>query len=66
VTGDRAVEWFSKLLGSAGVGGVLVKRADVFVNAFMRGGIKRKRLTAAEREMYKRPHPTLESRVPGT
>jgi len=37
----------------------------VFVNVFMRGGIKRKKLTAAEREMYKRPHPTPESRVPG-
>ncbi len=64
MTGDRATEWFSKLLGSAAVGGVLVRRADVFVNVFMRGGIKRKKLSTAEREMYKRPHPTPQSRVP--
>jgi len=64
MAGDRATEWFSKLLGSTAVGGVLVRRADVFVNVFMRGGIRRKRLSVAEREMYKRPHPTPGSRMP--
>jgi len=62
--GDRSTEWFSKILGSDVPGGLLVKRADIFVNVFMRGGIKRKKLTPAERAMYKRPHPTPESRVP--
>jgi haloalkane dehalogenase len=41
-----------------------VKRADIFTNVFMRGGIKRKKLTVDEQFMYKRPHPTTESRVP--
>jgi hypothetical protein len=30
----------------------------------MRGGIRRKKLTPAERQMYKRPHPTPDSRLP--
>lgn len=64
ISGDRTVEWFSKTLGSAGPGGLLVRRADIFTNVFMRGGIRRKKLTADERFMYKRPHPTAESRVP--
>jgi haloalkane dehalogenase len=63
-TGDKTAERFSKLLGSTWPGGFLVKRADIFVNVFMKGGIQRKKLTAAEREMYKRPHPTPQSRVP--
>jgi haloalkane dehalogenase len=62
--GDRTTELFSKVLGSRGVGGLMVRRADVFVNVFMRGGIRRKKLTPAERQMYKRPHPTPDSRVP--
>lgn len=64
ISGDRSVEWFSKLLGSDLPGGLLVKRADLFVNVFMRGGIRRKKLTKAEWAMYKAPHPTPESRVP--
>ncbi|HSE08824.1 MAG TPA: alpha/beta fold hydrolase [Nocardioidaceae bacterium] len=64
ITSDRQIEWFSKTLGSAGVGGLLVKRADVFVSVFMRGGIRRRKLTVDEQFMYKRPHPTPESRVP--
>ena len=64
ISGDRTTEWFSKTLGSAGLGEALVKRADIFTNVFMRGGIKRKKLTVDEQFMYKRPHPTTESRVP--
>jgi haloalkane dehalogenase len=64
ISGDRATEWFSKALGSASLGGLLVKEADIFTNVFMRAGIKRKDLTVDERFMYKRPHPTAESRVP--
>jgi transposase-like protein len=45
--GDRPAEAFSKLLGSRLLGGLLVKRADVFVRVFMRGGIARKKLSGA-------------------
>jgi haloalkane dehalogenase len=62
--GERSIEVFSKTLGSSAVGGLLVRRADVFVNVFMRGGVRRKKLTVAERQMYKRPHPTPASREP--
>jgi haloalkane dehalogenase len=34
--GERSTEWFSKALGSSVLGGLLVRRADVFVNVFMR------------------------------
>jgi haloalkane dehalogenase len=61
---DRPTELFSKILGSEMVGGFLVRRADIFVELFMRGGIRRRSLTAAERAMYKRPHPTAASREP--
>lgn len=61
---DTATRVFSTTLGSSGLGGLLVRRADVFVNVFMRAGIRRRKLTPAERQMYKRPHPTPESRVP--
>ncbi len=64
MTSDRSAAWFSRILGSARVGGALVRRADIFTNVFMRGGIRRKRLSVDEWFMYKRPHPTAESRVP--
>jgi haloalkane dehalogenase len=64
VRGEKTFERFSKLLGSAFPGGVLVKRLDLFTNVFVPGGIKRKKLTRAEKDMYKRPHPTPASRVP--
>lgn len=64
ISGDRAAKWFSRTLGSAVPGGLLVKRADILTNVLMRDGIKRKKLTVDERFMYKRPHPTPESRVP--
>ena len=63
-TEDRATKVFSKTLGSATVGRFLVERADVFTNVFLRSGIQRKKLTLDEQFMYKRPHPTPESRVP--
>jgi haloalkane dehalogenase len=63
-TGDKTAERFSKLLGSNWPGGFLVERADIFVNLFLQGGMKRKKLTPEERAMYKQPHPTPESRVP--
>ena len=61
---DANTRFFSTTLGSRVLGGLLVKRADIFVNLFMRGGIKRKKLSTAERAMYKNPHPTPASREP--
>jgi len=51
-------------MGSEVPGGFLVKRLDLFTNVFVPGGVKRKKLSPAEKEMYKRPHPTPESRIP--
>jgi haloalkane dehalogenase len=64
VRGDRRIEWFSKIMGSQWLGGPLVRRADAFVNVFMKRGIRRRQLTAAEWQMYRQPHPTWKSRVP--
>lgn len=64
VTDDRSARWFSNILGSGALGGLLVRRADVFTEVFMRSAIRRKKLTLDERFMYKRPHPTPQSRVP--
>ncbi len=61
---DKITERFSKIMGSDVLGGFLVRRLDMFVNVFMRMNVKRKKLTSAEMGMYKRPHPTPESRVP--
>ncbi|MGH3713180.1 MAG: alpha/beta fold hydrolase [Micromonosporaceae bacterium] len=64
LAGHRPIEWFSKTLGSAAVGGLLVRRADIFVNLFLRAAMRRRTLTGAERAMYRRPHPTPASRRP--
>jgi haloalkane dehalogenase len=52
------------LLGSDFPGGCLVKRVDLFTNVFVPGGVKRKKLSRPEKDMYKGPHPTPESRIP--
>ena len=62
--GDKRFERFSKVMGSARVGGFLVKRLDIFTNVFVRRGTERRKLTKREFAMYKRPHPTPESRRP--
>jgi haloalkane dehalogenase len=64
VRGDKTFERFSKVMGSAFPGGLLVKRLDLFARVFVPGGIKRKKLSKAELAMYRRPHPTARSRVP--
>ena len=64
VHGDRGIAWFSKILGSRQPGGLLVKQADIFTRVFLPGGVKRKKFSPAELEMYRRPHPTPRSRVP--
>jgi haloalkane dehalogenase len=64
IRGDKTFERFSKVMGSEFPGGLLVKRLDLFTNVFVPGGIKRKKLSKAEKAMYKGPHPTPQSRVP--
>ncbi len=61
---DLNTRVFSTTLGSRGLGGLLVRRADLFVNVFMKAGIKRRKLSPAEWDMYKKPHPTPASREP--
>lgn len=61
---DLSTRLFSTTLGSRGLGGLLVKQADLFVNVFMRGGIRLRKLSPAERRMYQQPHPTPASREP--
>jgi haloalkane dehalogenase len=64
VRGEKTFERFSKLMGSDFPGGLLVKQLDLFTKVFVPGGIKRKKLSQAEKDMYKRPHPTPASRIP--
>jgi haloalkane dehalogenase len=64
VRGEKNFERFSKLIGSGVPGGFLVKQLDVFTKVFVPGGIKRKKLSKAEKDMYQRPHPTARSRIP--
>ena len=64
VKGDKTFARFSKLMGSAFPGGLLVKRLDLFTRVFVPRGVRRKQLSAAEKAMYRRPHPTPRSRIP--
>ncbi len=64
VRDERHIRRFARVMGSTVPGGALVRRADAFVNVFMRSTIGRGRLTRAEWRMYRRPHPTTRSRVP--
>jgi haloalkane dehalogenase len=64
VRGEKTFERFSKLMGSAFPGGLLVKRLDLFTRVFVPGGIRRKKLSKGEKAMYRRPHPTARSRIP--
>ena len=64
VRGEKTFERFSKLLGSRFPGGFLVERLDLFTKVFVPGGVKRRKLSKAEKAMYKAPHPTPASRVP--
>jgi haloalkane dehalogenase len=64
VKGEKSLERFSKLMGSGFPGGFLVKQLDVFTKVFLPGGIKRRKLFRAEKDMYHRPHPTPLSRIP--
>ncbi len=62
-TGDKTMRRFSRIMGGA-FGGFLVKRLNFFVRVGIPAGIKRKKLTKAEKAMYRGPFPTAASRVP--
>jgi haloalkane dehalogenase len=63
VNGVARFERFSKLAGGA-LGGLLIRNFNAFVNVFLPGGIKRKKLTGAEMRAYRGPFPTRASREP--
>jgi haloalkane dehalogenase len=58
---DPGFRRFSKLMSSP-VGQFAITRLDVFTKVFLKGGMKKKKLTDDEFDMYKQPHPTPESR----
>ena len=63
VTGDKAVERFSKMLGGS-AGRFMIKRFNLFINGVMRMSFKRGKPSKAEMAMYKGPFPTQESLEP--
>ena len=64
VTGDKAAERFSKILGGR-FGQMLIKRANIFLNVIMRTSFRRKpKPTKAEFAMYKGPFPDAASLEP--
>ena len=64
LTGNKTAERFSSLLGGERTGKVLVDRFNVFVNVFVRRGMRRRTPTEAEMRMWRGPFPTRESRLP--
>ena len=60
---DLGTQVFSRFLGGP-VGGVLIKRRNVFVERIIPGGVKRKKLSPDVMNAYRAPFPTPESRVP--
>lgn len=63
MTGDKAAERFSKLLGSP-AGEFLITRANLFLNVVMRQSFRLSKPSPEEWAMYKAPFPTPESRRP--
>jgi haloalkane dehalogenase len=63
VNGDFHFEWFSRLMGGP-IGKFMIRRYNAFVNVFMPAGIKRRPVTAALLEPYRRPLSTPERRMP--
>jgi haloalkane dehalogenase len=63
VNGDVHFEWFSRVLGGS-IGKFAIRRFNAFVNVFVRAGIKRKPVTAAVLDPYRRPLATPDRRMP--
>lgn len=55
---------FSHVAGGSVTGHLLTERVNFFVKDFLPRGIRRRRLTGAEKAMYSGPFPTVESRRP--
>jgi len=60
----RRVRQFSSTLGEGRSGEILSQRLNVFVNVFIKRGMRRRRPSGAEMEMWRGPFPTTESRYP--
>jgi haloalkane dehalogenase len=63
VNGDVHFETFSRLAGSP-IGKLAIRRYNAFVNVLIPAGIKRKPVSSATMEAYRRPLPTPELRMP--
>ncbi len=61
---DATARRFSKILGTGWTGRLLVDRLNVFVNVFIRQGMRRRSPSKAEMRMWRGPFPTPESRFP--
>src|SRR5205823_5097195 len=61
--GQRRVEFFSKFMGGP-IGGWLILRRNVFVERFIPGGVRKRKLSPQVMDHYRGPFPTPESRVP--
>ena len=63
VNGDLHFEMFSHLMGGP-LGRLLIRRFNLFVNVMIPAGHRRRTLTAAEMDQYRRPLPTPQRRNP--
>jgi haloalkane dehalogenase len=63
MTANRGARIFSGVLGSP-VGGVLIKRFNLFVEGALGRGVRRRKLAPEVMEAYRGPFPTPESRRP--
>jgi haloalkane dehalogenase len=61
--GDLGTQVFSRLLGGQ-LGGYLILKRNVFVEKFIPGNVKRRKLPAEVMDAYRGPFPTPESRRP--
>lgn len=61
---DRRISSFSAALGGDRSGELLSQRLNVFVNVFLKQGMRRRKPTEAEMVMWRGPFPTVESRLP--
>ena len=61
---DRRISGFSAALGGDRSGELLSQRLNVFVNVFLKQGMRRRKPTEAEMVMWRGPFPTVESRLP--
>ena len=61
---DRRINRFSSAMGGDRSGELLSQRLNVFVNVFLKHGMRRRKPTEAEMAMWRGPFPTVESRLP--